>query len=433
MSNEAKVGAFTLVGLCLLVGIVIYLSGYSFARSNDYKFDIVFTRVVGLKPGANVSYAGIHAGKVEAIHSDSDGKARVVVKVRGDIEIDKNSTFTINSDGLMGEKFVDIQPPKEPSGEFVASGDTIEGIDEKGLDYLFSQAGATMEDLQKLIQSMNGILGNKDVQESMIQTSINLKNLTGNMNEILQVLANIAVNDQQDMDAIIKNLATMTNSMAQAADKADGILGNLENSSDALMGDGTVVNNLRSTIANFAQTSETIKNMAKNMEPLASPENRQKIENIINNADAISTKADSMMNRVSNIQTKAGVEAMYSGGESDWAVNADFRVYTDPNSFLLIGADDIGGEDSGTNLQVGTGNGYVTGRGGIVDDKVGVGVDVKAGEKGLLSVDAYDPDDLRVKVKGQYEISDGTYVVGQVKDINDSDDRKAYMGIRHEF
>lgn len=50
--------------------------------------------------------------------------------------------------------------------------------------------------------------------------------------------------------------------------------------------------------------------------------------------------------------------------------------------FLLIGADDIGGDDSGTNLQIGTGNGIFTGRGGLVDDKVGVGVDLKAGEKG---------------------------------------------------
>ena len=48
---------------------------------------------------------------------------------------------------------------------------------------------------------------------------------------------------------------------------------------------------------------------------------------------------------------------------------------------MLIGADDIGGDDSGTNLQIGTGNGIFTGRGGLVDDKVGVGVDLKAGEK----------------------------------------------------
>ena len=114
-------------------------------------------------------------------------------------------------------------------------------------------------------------------------------------------------------------------------------------------------------------------------------------------------------------------------------VNADVKVYTDPNSFLLIGADDIGGDDSGTNLQIGTGNGIFTGRGGLVDDKVGVGVDLKAGEKGKISVDAYDPNDLRVKLKGQYEVAQDTYLIGQIKDINDSDERAAYVGLRHEF
>ena len=79
------------------------------------------------------------------------------------------------------------------------------------------------------------------------------------------------------------------------------------------------------------------------------------------------------------------------------------------------------------------GNGIFTGRGGLVDDKVGVGVDLKAGEKGKISVDAYDPNDLRVKLKGQYEVAQDTYLIGHIKDINDSDERAAYVGLRHEF
>ena len=57
----------------------------------------------------------------------------------------------------------------------------------------------------------------------------------------------------------------------------------------------------------------------------------------------------------------------------------------------------------------------------------------EAGEKGKISVDAYDPNDLRVKLKGQYEVAQDTYLIGQIKDINDSDERAAYVGLRHEF
>ena len=84
-------------------------------------------------------------------------------------------------------------------------------------------------------------------------------------------------------------------------------------------------------------------------------------------------------------------------------------------------------------MQVGTGNGTFTGRGGLIDDKVGLGVDFKTSEKSQISLDAYDPDDIRVKLRGQYELTDGTYLIGQVKDINDSDERAAYLGLRQEF
>lgn len=426
MSNEAKVGIFTVIGLVLLTAIVLYLSGFNPTEEDDYSFDITFNQVTGLKPGAGVSYAGIAVGRVQAIEAYKD-KAKVTVEIRGGTQIAKDSLFTINSDGLMGEKFISIMPPQHPSGVYLAGGESVQGVDEKGLDYLLAQAGTTLVDVQELIKSMNTILGNKNVQNSLIQTAVNLNELTGNMNELMRVMSNLAVNNQQDIDKMIKNLSAMTASMASAADEIDSMLNDFSS-------DGQTAENMKTAIANLAATSQSIQKMAANMEPvIADPATAQKLQNIIDNASNISTRADTMMNKVSNIKVKTGVDALYSGGESDWAVNADVRVYSNPNSFLLIGADDIGGDDSGTNLQVGTGNGTVTGRGGLIDDKVGVGIDFKTSDKTQFSVDAYDPDDLRVKLRGQYELADDTYLIGQIKDVNDSDDRAAYLGLRQEF
>lgn len=426
MTNEAKVGIFTVIGLALLIGIVLYLSGFNPNKDKDYSFDITFNQVTGLKPGAGVSYAGIAVGRVKNIEAYKD-RAKVTVEVKGDIQIAKDSLFTINSDGLMGEKFISIMPPAHPSGVYLSGGESVEGVDEKGLDYLLAQAGTTLEDVQVLIKSMNAILGNKNVQNSLVQTAVNLNELTGNMNDLMRVMANLAVNNQQDIDKMIKNLAAMTDSMSNAADQIDQMINDFS-------GDGQTAENMKIAIANLAATSESIQKMAANMEPvIADPATAENLRNIINNASNISTRANTMMDKVSDIKVKAGVDALYSGGESDWAVNADVRVYSNPNSFLLIGADDIGGDDSGTNLQVGTGNGTFTGRGGLIDDKVGLGVDFKTSEKSQISVDAYDPDDIRVKLRGQYEVADGTYLIGQVKDINDSDERAAYLGLRQEF
>lgn len=426
MSNEARVGIFTTVGLSLLIGIIIYLSGFDFGRNKDYTFDITFNQVTGLKVGAGVSYAGIVAGRVSSIEAYQD-KAKVTVVIKGDMQIAKDSLFTINSDGLMGEKFISIIPPQHPRGEYLVGGENVQGVDEKGLDYLLSQAGLTLNDVRQLLKSMNTVLGNKDVQESLVQSAISLKEITGNMSELTRVMATLAVNNQQDIDNMIKNLSVMTASMAKAADEIEVMINDFS-------GDGQTVNNMKMAIANLSATSESVKRMANNMETvIADPQTAQNLKNIIQNADNLSQRADNMMSKVSSIEVQPGIEALYSGGESEWMVNADVKVYTDPNSFLLIGADDIGGDDSGTNLQVGTGNGIFTSRGGLIDDKVGLGLDVKAGEKAKFSVDAYDPNDVRVKLKGQYEVADDTYVIGQIKDINNSDERAAYVGLRHEF
>lgn len=426
MSNEAKVGLFTTVGLVLLIGIIVYLSGFSLNKSKDYTFDIAFNQVTGLKVGAGVTYAGIDAGRVKSIEAYKD-KAKVTVSIKGDMKIAKDSIFTINSDGLMGEKFISIMPPQNPSGEYLSGGELVEGMDERGLDYLLSQAGVTLDEVRDLIKSMNAIIGNKDVQNSLIQTSINIKEMTANMNELTKVMATLAVNNQEDIDRMIKNLSAMTGSMAKAADEIETMINDFS-------GDGETANNMKIAIANLSATSESVKKMATNMESVvADPQTAQNLKNIVQNANNISQRADKMMSKVSSIKVKPAVEAMYSGGQSQWAVNAEMKVYTDPNSFLLIGADDIGGDNSGTNLQVGTGNGTITGRGGLVDDKIGVGLDLQANDKAKLSVDAYDPNDLRVKLKGQYKVTDDTYVIGQINDVNNSAERAAYLGLRHEF
>ena len=425
MSNEAKVGAFTVVGIGLLVAIVLYLSGFNPGKSNDYKFDIIFKQVTGLKPGAAVSYAGIKAGHVTKIEPYQD-QAKVTVEINGDMQIADDSVFTISSDGLMGEKFVSIMPPQHPNGTYVAAGAVVQGLEEKGLDYLFAQAGTTMADLQELIKSMNAVLGNKDVQNSMIQTAANLKDLTGNMNTMMAVMATLAVNNQQELDSAIKNLSAMMASMADAADTIDVMVNDFS-------GDGQTAADLRETIANFKAASENGVAITEGLKQVAgNPETVQNLNDMIANFHNMSARADNAMQRLSDIEVKTGVDALYSGGQSDWMINADMRIYSDPNTFLLLGADDIGG-DGGTNLQVGKSSGSITGRGGLIDDKVGVGLDLQAGDRAKFSLDAYDPDDMRLKLRGQYEMADDTYLLGQINDLNNSDDRAAYLGVRHEF
>jgi phospholipid/cholesterol/gamma-HCH transport system substrate-binding protein len=418
MTNEAKVGAFTLLGIILMAFIVVHLSGFSFGGDKDYKLQVLFSQVNGLKQGAVVRYAGVDVGKVTELRP-TDGGVTVTLKVKDEIKVPRESVFTITGDGLMGEKFINIIPTEEDMGEYLKPGDVVTGTPERGMEAMANTANATMEEMQALVRSMNRIMGNRDVQDSLIQTATNLRDITA-------ALSRMAVSNESDLRVMVHNLSRMSQSLMEAADSVNRMV-------DTFSGDGETAENLRFAIANLSSTSQRIDNMASNLEGVvADPGTAEDLRAVIHNARAVTQQADTMMTKVSSIHTEVGAEMLYSGGNKDWMANADFRIYSDPNSFLLLGIDDIG-EGNKANVQIGRGNGYLTGRAGMIDSKAGVGVDAYAGDKWKISAEAYDMNNLAVKLRAQYEVAADTYVVGQINDVNKGDKRATYIGLRRTF
>ena len=65
--------------------------------------------------------------------------------------------------------------------------------------------------------------------------------------------------------------------------------------------------------------------------------------------------------------------------------------------------------------------------------KVGVGVDAKLGKQLKLSFDVYDPNDVRVKLRTQYQLAPDTFLVGETDNLNKSSEKSTYIGVRQTF
>lgn len=425
MTTEAKVGAFTLVGLGLLAYMIIHLSGFSFSGNKGYTINVLFSQANGLRPGAVVRYAGVEVGSVQNVMAEEQG-AKVVLKIDPEIKITKKAQFVISSDGLMGEKFIDIMPSADAPEEFLEPGAIVSGTSGRGVDYMMNKAGMTLEEMQKLVKSLNEIFGSDAVRQSLVQSAINVKELTANMNQLALTLQHMALDNQQDVRTLVHNLSVMSASLVRAADSVETMVSDFS-------GDGQTAANLRVAVANLTSTSQRIENMAANLEPVISdPQTAADIRQILHNTKNVTARADNMMNRVGSIRTEGSAEFLYSGKADHYMTNADFRIYSNPNEFLLLGLDDIGNENQ-SNIQVGSDNDKVTYRAGVVDSKVGLGMDLRSSGKTQFSLDAYDPNDFRLKLRGQYEIAPNTYIVGQTNSLNKSDERATYVGIRRTF
>jgi phospholipid/cholesterol/gamma-HCH transport system substrate-binding protein len=115
--NNVKLGVFVLAGLLFLI-LLLYMIGKNrnlFGKS--YTLRARFENVQGLVPGNNVRFAGIQAGTVKKIQIISDTVIEVSMYIDVDMKtvIRKNAVASIGTDGLVGNKVVNITPSKEQS------------------------------------------------------------------------------------------------------------------------------------------------------------------------------------------------------------------------------------------------------------------------------------------------------------------------------
>jgi len=106
---ELGVGVFVILGVLALSYLSIKLGRVEFLGGQGYLVTADFPSVGGLKPGSTVEIAGVEVGRVEAI-TLADYQARVTIWIRSGIKLQEDSIASIKTKGLIGEKYVRINP-----------------------------------------------------------------------------------------------------------------------------------------------------------------------------------------------------------------------------------------------------------------------------------------------------------------------------------
>lgn len=117
----------TIMGLVVLVVALLFLA-FAYRVSDlqvvkGYTLSAEFMKVGGLSIGSDVRINGIKVGTVTAQKLNDDYTVDVNFSIAGDIKLPIDSTVMIVGDGLMGDKFVKIEPGI--AEEFLADGDSF--------------------------------------------------------------------------------------------------------------------------------------------------------------------------------------------------------------------------------------------------------------------------------------------------------------------
>lgn len=433
MTTEAKVGAFTIVGLALFIAVFSMLSGFKLGGDKGYTVYAGFSQVVGVEPQSAVRLSGVPVGSVKSIDNDGRG-VTVTMQINKGVKIPKGSAVTVGSTGVMGDKFINIQPSDNSDG-WVESGDYLIGQDEMGMDQLFASMGQVVTQVQGLLDGMNKIVGNADFQQSIVQMAINMRDATAHISGMMAALENMAQTNQGNVNEMLTNLNNMTASLDRSANAVEAMMTNLA----SVGADPQTAENLRLTLDNITESSDRIRVITEGLAQVAG--DQQTIDNtkaIIQNTKNLTDKANHLKNKLNNIKVSGDADVLYSGAsrddDKDWLANFNVNVGNPEDVSLIMGLDAIGNGDRG-NFEVAKRlSGGFGARGGVIYGQPGVGVDAYAGENFKISADAYDMNDPALRLRAQYRLGDSdTWLLGQWNDVNDSDHRTAYVGLKQSF
>jgi phospholipid/cholesterol/gamma-HCH transport system substrate-binding protein len=110
-STETVVGIFVVLGLLCVAYMTVKLGKVSLFGDDYYPLQARFASVSGLRVGNPVEMGGIEVGRVEHMSIDQDKQMAVVeLKIIKDIKIFDDASASIKTAGLIGDKYVKIDP-----------------------------------------------------------------------------------------------------------------------------------------------------------------------------------------------------------------------------------------------------------------------------------------------------------------------------------
>lgn len=238
---KIKVGALVLVATVLLVLFVVLLGGFSVGDKQTYHVE--FADSGSVLAGAPVKIAGVRAGRVSQVEFLVDRAARKSaplkakegpINVRISIAVDQNmarsvrkdSEFFITTQGVLGEKYIEIIPGSEAAPVWPDDA-YVRGTDPPRIDLVFAR-------VDNILAQVEGAMGGED---------LNIGELVRSATRLMKRLDSYLERHQGRLDNIMVNVdGTVGDARSLVKGLKDGV------------GDGSSIAMVIEDARNVAQT-----------------------------------------------------------------------------------------------------------------------------------------------------------------------------------
>ncbi len=219
MSRAARLGAFIIATLAILVAGIFIIGGKQYLFSSTYQLKAQFDNVAGLDDGGDVRVGGVHSGTVRSIvlpHKPGD-KVTVFMDLGNSTHeiIKKDSVVTIETEGLLGNQFLAIsfgsaKAAEVRDGDTIASQPPLEMADllEKTSDILDSSQVA-IQNVTRATASLQSISAKIDGGQGTAGALVNDKRLYSNLEQTTSAMRDTMVHAQAGVTDFQENMEAM--------------------------------------------------------------------------------------------------------------------------------------------------------------------------------------------------------------------------------
>ncbi len=466
MKLETKVGAF-FIGAVVVIGFLamqmekLQLGGNGGARGGFTVFD----QVAGLNPQAPVRVAGVKVGEVKRIILDH-GRAKVLISLDSNLPVHKDATATLSSIGILGEKYVDLNPGKDDDTVF----DLQQPIPSKSgasLDQLMETLADIGKDVKGVTYALNKSIGGEEGRAKLDEIVDNIRQLTAEFRAMAQENHEGINQTVANVQALTGDLRTKLPELAQRFDDLGKHLDDMVQESrpelkGTLQDVHKLAQNFEGTASNLREMTDRINRGEGTVGKLLNDDTTVKKLNAtldsVNDALGGFKKLDLRLDLGAASWTKRHDSATYfnidlAPREDYWyaiqlASTPDGRIHDETRTVTKL--DPV----TGLPVSVLENNHYVTTEqsftfgaqfakrwgpavfsAGIVEGKGGGGVELRGLEDklrlGVLAYDLSKRDDkpnARVRLTGSWQFWKGAYVQAGVQDMANKDLRTFFVG-----
>lgn len=200
--RQARVAGLAIIGALLLAYGVFRVGEVFDVFAKRYELATLVPSALGLRPGAPVTLAGQRIGQVKSIdfipvnRKVGDDNLRIVIAVAEGVQdqIRADSRAFLRTQGLLGDKFVDIEPGSS-GARILQPGDTIAAGESLDIDQFLTMAAGALDQATAIVANLQDLTGGMTRGEGTMGQLLRDDQLYSNMNaatmEMRSILAQL--------------------------------------------------------------------------------------------------------------------------------------------------------------------------------------------------------------------------------------------------